>query len=82
MSSNEDKPLCTLRGKWTSWEFSFQREGLEFARVSKKWAGMGKELFTTADNYVLQINDDVPANHPIRTLVMAAVMCIDLVLKE
>jgi uncharacterized protein YxjI len=50
--------------------------------VTKKWSGLGKELFTSADNYVLQISNDVPADNPLRMLIMAAVMCIDLVLKE
>ena len=50
--------------------------------MTKKWAGMGKELFTSADNYVLQISDNVPADNPVRQLILAAVMCIDMVLKE
>jgi uncharacterized protein YxjI len=57
-------------------------DGKEFATVTKKWSGLGKELFTSADNYILQINNEVPAEHPLRLLIMAAVMCIDLVLKE
>jgi uncharacterized protein YxjI len=78
-----EKPLCTLKGKWTSWDFKFvTSDGKEFATVTKKWAGLGKELFTSADNYILQISPDVPADHPLRMLIMAAVMCIDLVLKE
>ena len=78
-----EKPLCTLKGKWTSWEFKFvTADNKEFATVTKKWSGLGKELFTSADNYILQINPDVPADHPLRKLIMAAVMCIDLVLKE
>lgn len=74
--------LCSLKGKWTGWDFKFIKDNLEFARVSKEWAGIGKELFTTADNYVLSINDQVPQNSPLRQLIMAAVMCIDMVLKE
>ena len=78
-----NQPLCMLKGKWTSWEFKFlSGDNKEFAVVSKKWAGLGKELFTSADNYVLQINKDVPENHPLRKLIVAAVMCIDFVLKE
>jgi uncharacterized protein YxjI len=50
--------------------------------VTKKWGGLGRELFTSADNYVLQISDQVPPNHPLRQLIMGAVMCIDMVLKE
>lgn len=82
LDANE-KVLCTLKGKWTSWDFKFATaDNREFATVTKKWAGLGKELFTSADNYILQISPDVPADHPLRMLIMAAVMCIDLVLKE
>lgn len=78
-----ERPLCILRGSWTNWDFKFtSADGKEFAQVSKKWAGLGKEFFTTADNYVLQISNEVPENHPLRQLILASVMCIDFVLKE
>lgn len=76
------KQLCTLNGKWTSWDFKFTKDNLEYAQVNKKWAGIGKELFTSADNYMLQINNTVPQDTPLRTLILAAVLCIDMVLKE
>ena len=74
--------LCTLKGKWTSWDFKFIKDSMEFAHVSKKWAGLGKELFTSADNYMLSIDENVQSDNPIRLLILAAVMCIDMVLKE
>jgi uncharacterized protein YxjI len=74
--------LCTLKGKWTSWDFKFANNTTEYATVTKKWAGIGKELFTTADNYVLTINESTPKDSSLRTLILAAVMCIDMVLKE
>lgn len=77
-----DKVLCTLRGKWTSWDFRFVQGETELASVSKKWAGLGKELLTSADNYMLSIAETVPAQDPKRILILAAVMCIDMVLKE
>lgn len=77
-----DEILCQLKGSWSGWNFRFEHEGQELAQVTKKWAGMGKELFTSADNYVLQISDNVPADNPVRQLILAAVMCIDMVLKE
>jgi uncharacterized protein YxjI len=77
-----DAPLCTLKGKWTGWNFRFERNGSELAQVAKKWAGLGKELFTSADNYVLSISESVPRDDPSRPLILAAVMCIDMVLKE
>lgn len=75
-------PVCSLKGKWTGWDFRFIRDGEELAHVTKKWAGLGKEFFTSADNYVLQISEAVPPGSRIRQLILAAVMCIDMVLKE
>jgi uncharacterized protein YxjI len=78
----QDKVVCTLKGKWTSWDFRFMQGDSELASVSKKWAGLGKELFTSADNYMLSIGDSVAASASTRILIVAAVMCIDMVLKE
>jgi len=79
---SHDQPLCTLRGKWTGWDFRFVSGETELARVSKKWAGLGKEMFTSADTYMLSISEEVPPDQPVRQLILAAVMCIDMVLKE
>jgi uncharacterized protein YxjI len=77
-----ERPVATLQGKWTGWDFKFSYENKQLAQVSKKWAGMGKEFFTSADNYVLQIEETVAQDSPLRQLILAAVMCIDMVLKE
>ena len=74
--------VCSLKGKWTGWDFRFVHGDDELAHVSKKWAGLGKELFTSADNYVLEISPSVAAGSPVRQLIVAAVMTIDMVLKE
>jgi uncharacterized protein YxjI len=79
---NEGNPVFTLKGKWTGWDFRFMQGDTELAHVTKKWAGLGKELFTSADNYMLTISDNVPANSDLRRLIFASVMCIDMVLKE
>ncbi|WP_411377626.1 phospholipid scramblase-related protein [Flavobacterium psychrophilum] len=76
------KPVCTLQGKWTGWDFKFNKDNKELGAVSKKWAGIGKEFFTSADNYVLSINEIVPQDSIERQLIFAAVMVIDMVLKE
>ena len=74
--------LCSLEGKWTGWDFRFLVGERELAHVTKKWAGIGKELFTSADNYVLAIAPEVGENDPVREMILAAVLCIDMVLKE
>ena len=79
---SKDNSVCSLKGKWTGWDFRFVHGDLEFAHVTKNWAGIGRKLFTSADNYILEISNDVPADNRIRQLIIAAVMCIDMVLKE
>jgi uncharacterized protein YxjI len=74
--------VCQLAGKWTGWDFQFKAQGVQLARVTKKWGGLGKELLTTADNYVLDISEAVVPESQTRKLILAAVMCIDMVLKE
>lgn len=78
----QNNVLCTLKGKWTSWDFKFMQGNSELAHVSKKWAGISRELFTSADNYMLSVNDSVRKEDTVRILILAAVMCIDMVLKE
>jgi uncharacterized protein YxjI len=79
---SNDQIVCALKGKWTSWDFRFVNGESELAKVAKKWAGVGKELFTSADNYMLSIGSEVPKSDARRILILAAVMCIDMVLKE
>ncbi len=81
LDANE-QPVCELKGKWSGWDFRFLSGEAELAHVTKKWAGLGKEMFTSAGNYVLEISTDVPADSAARQLILAAVMCIDMVLKE
>ena len=78
----EENPVCTLKGKWTGWDFRFLAGEKELAHVTKKWAGIGKELFTSADNYVITIAESVPPGSVLRKLILASVLCIDMVLKE
>ena len=78
----DGNPVCQLLGKWTGWDFRFMSDDVELAHVTKKWAGIGKEMFTSADNYVLEISESVPVEVVTRQLILAAVMCIDMVLKE
>jgi uncharacterized protein YxjI len=78
----EGDPICDLKGKWTGWDFQFVAGNNVLARVTKKWSGIGKEMFTSADNYVLDISESVPDDSAVRKLIFSAVMCIDMVLKE
>jgi uncharacterized protein YxjI len=79
---SNDEPMCTLKGSLTGWDFRFMAGDSELAHVTKKWAGLGKEMFTSADNYALEISEHVPPDSTARQLILGAVMCIDMVIKE
>jgi uncharacterized protein YxjI len=82
LDANE-QVLCQLKGNWRSREFNFiKADGSVVATVDQQWAGLAKEMFTSADNYILRIDESVPPDAPVRVLILAAVMCIDMVLKE
>ena len=75
--------IAQVKGKWTSWDFRVLSGERELARITKKWAGLGKELFTSADNYMVAIDaKNVPPGDAIRPLILSAAVCIDMVLKE
>ena len=74
--------VSKLNGSLIGWNFKFLKDKNTIATVTKKWSGIGKELFTSADNYILDINDDVEKSSPLRLLIFGAVICIDMVLKE
>jgi uncharacterized protein YxjI len=66
---------------WRAWNFNIQdANGTEVARVTKKWEGLAKNVFTTADNYVVELLTAI--EDPLRSLVVAAALCIDTALKQ
>ncbi|MEO9139748.1 MAG: phospholipid scramblase-related protein [Jatrophihabitans sp.] len=66
---------------WRAWNFGItDHTGTEIARITKTWEGLAKTMFTTADNYVVQIHR--PLEEPLRSLVVAAALSIDTALKQ
>jgi uncharacterized protein YxjI len=66
---------------WRAWNFNIQdHTGNEIARITKTWEGLAKTMFTTADNYVVQIHR--PLEDPLRSLVVAAALGVDTALKQ
>jgi uncharacterized protein YxjI len=72
----------TIRGEnWRAWNFSIRdHTDAEVARITKTWEGLAKTMFTTADNYVVQIHR--PLAEPLRSLVVAAALSVDTALKQ
>ena len=82
MLDKREKLVCNLKGNFIGWNFKFLRGDTEVGLVTKKWAGIGKEMFTSADNYILEIKNKVEKDSPLRLIMLAAVVCIDMVINE
>ena len=62
-------------------DFSIRNaSGAEAGRVTKSWAGYARERFTKADNYVVTMDESL--EDPLRSLVVAAALALDVALKE
>jgi uncharacterized protein YxjI len=73
----------SVKGDWKGWNFVMTAaSGEELGRVSKKWGGIGKELFTSADTYVIALSDSAGMRPDLAPLLLAAGLAIDTVYKE
>lgn len=76
------EPLGQIRAEnWRAWNFSIVDPAeREVARITKKWEGVAKTLFTPADNYILEIDPGVTGD--MRLLVLASAAGVDVALKQ
>ena len=76
--------VAEVKGDWKGWNFRYlDRNGREIGVITKKWAGLGKEFFTSADNYMIALSDGATGTAPNQAaLLLAAGLAIDIVFKE
>jgi len=74
--------IGSLNGEnWRAWNFNIQdHTGREVARITKTWEGLAKTMFTQADNYVVQLHEQLP--QPLHSIVLASAFGIDTALKQ
>ncbi|MCU1605468.1 MAG: putative Scramblase [Modestobacter sp.] len=66
---------------WRAWDFAISdASGREIARITKKWEGFARTMFTTADNYVVQVHQRL--EDPLASLVLASALTVDTALKQ
>jgi uncharacterized protein YxjI len=66
---------------WRAWNFAIvDHTETEIARITKTWEGLAKTMFTTADNYVLQIHRQLA--DPLLSMVVASALTVDTALKQ
>jgi len=77
-----DEKIGEIRAEnWRAWNFSIvDSTEQEVARITKTWEGFAKTVFTTADNYLLDVTPGCQG--PLRWLVYASAVSVDLALKQ
>ena len=75
----EDKFLFKFKGQYN---FKLVNDQEDLGSIVKEFTNEAKAIFTSADDYVLEINDTVSKNDFSRYFLLAAVFCIDMVLHE
>jgi uncharacterized protein YxjI len=79
----DDNQVAEVRGDWKGWNFKFlNADGTLLGTVTRKWGGLGKELFTSADSYVIALEEGADDRADGNLLLLAAGLAIDTVLKE
>jgi uncharacterized protein YxjI len=74
--------IASITGDWKAWNFAITGgDGGQIGTITKKWAGILKETFTTADKYVVSIKPGVEVDAK-KIAVIAAALTIDMVFKE
>lgn len=74
------RQVAEIKGDWKGWNFKFIEGGKEIGTVTKKWAGLAKELFSSADNYVINLAPGQPPEAV--ALLIATGIAIDTIYKE
>lgn len=71
--------VAEIRGKLLKSDYTFfQPDGkTEMGKVSKKWAGAMKEMFTSADTYAVQIEPAFAENPTVKMLILGAAVAIN-----
>ncbi|MET7488203.1 phospholipid scramblase-related protein [Streptomyces sp. NPDC005538] len=81
MTANGRQVGAIKAENWRAWNFAIvDHADNEVARITKTWEGLAKTMFTTADNYVLQIHYQLP--EPLLSLVVATALTVDTALKQ
>jgi uncharacterized protein YxjI len=66
---------------WRAWNFAIvDATEREVARITKKWKGLVRAAFTTADHYIVEIDPALEGD--LRLLVVGAAAAVDTALKQ
>jgi len=75
--------IAEISGDWKAWNFNIQdNTQAQIGTISKKWNGAMKEVFTSADKYIVELFPIYNSNPENKMAILATAITIDMVLKE
>jgi uncharacterized protein YxjI len=81
VNTQEQKLGAIKAENWRAWDFSIvDATDTEIGRIDKKFVGIAKAIFTTGDNYVVDVGP--AATGDLRLMVLAAALAVDTALKQ
>ena len=74
--------IAGIKGSLASWDFEIKdMKGSQLGKISKKWAGLAKEIFTTQDKYNVHIDSKLTQQDN-RISILVSAIAIDMILKN
>ena len=79
--SKHEIKFAKIEGNFVAWNFVITSvNGEKIGEINKKFAGIAKEMFTTADNYLVKLNNSLSEDN--RKVLTSVACVIDLICKE
>ena len=80
----KDTQFADVKGNLIGFKYRVLTPGgdFEMGKVSKEWGGLAKELFTSADSYLIEVHEDLHEQPIAKMLVLAAALAVDMIFKS
>jgi uncharacterized protein YxjI len=79
-----DQQFAEVKGNFIGFKYRMLTPDgqVELGHVSKQWKGLAREIFTSADTYMVETNDDLTEQPMAKMLVLAAALATDMIFKS
>jgi uncharacterized protein YxjI len=83
VADSQNRPFAEVSGDLFGFNYRVTTPGreVELGRVSKTWAGVVKGLFTAADTYLVEVNEDLDEQPLSKMLVLGAALATDMIFR-
>lgn len=80
----DDRTFAEVTGNLIGFKYRMTTPdgAVELGRVSKQWKGFTREAFTSADWYLVEVNEDLDEQPMAKMLVLAAALATDMIFKS